>query len=289
MESDLLKKEDEFYKENEKLEQKTKELMLQVNDVMKIQDNLIKESIKTKSEIVLVKQHNFKTIKMSGHPLSDIKLNQPELLHDVDEMGGKASIQFYRSKIKNLQVENIKLQSENRKKSEELKKFQKEKQKLQEEKDKWFMAYSTIKNNLGKLESQISSANSQLQGKDCEITALKKELDQAKKEVKNLALITNNLEVRLTRAVEENDKLKNSFKTSKDEEKELKESYRKQINELTNSMKSIEKQKLELLNAYKKQMQLIDNLKKQKIYVEGLKMSEFSEAEYLKILDWKLE
>lgn len=34
MESDLLKKEDEFYKENEKLELRTKELMKKVNDVM---------------------------------------------------------------------------------------------------------------------------------------------------------------------------------------------------------------------------------------------------------------
>lgn len=34
MQSDLLEKEDEFYKENEKLEQRTKELMKKVNDVM---------------------------------------------------------------------------------------------------------------------------------------------------------------------------------------------------------------------------------------------------------------
>nr|CAI5824561.1 unnamed protein product [Callosobruchus analis] len=115
MESDLLKKENEFYKENEKLVQKTKELMLQVNDVMKIQDNLIKESIKTKSEIAYSKQHCFKANKTSGPPLSDIKLNHPELLNDVEEIGGKGTTQFFRTKIKNLQVENIKLQSENRK------------------------------------------------------------------------------------------------------------------------------------------------------------------------------
>nr|CAH7751458.1 unnamed protein product [Callosobruchus chinensis] len=180
MESDLLKKENEFYKENEKLEQKTKELMLQVNDVMKIQDNLIKESIKTKSEIVFTKQHGFKANKIGGsHSSDNIKLNQSDLLNDVEEIGGKGTTQFFRTKIKNLQVENIKLQSENRKRSEELKKIQKENQKLQEEKDKWFMAYNTVKNNSGKLETQISSATSLLQGKDCEITALKKDLEQA--------------------------------------------------------------------------------------------------------------
>lgn len=34
METDILKKENEFYQENEKLEQKTKELLRKVNDVM---------------------------------------------------------------------------------------------------------------------------------------------------------------------------------------------------------------------------------------------------------------
>lgn len=45
----------------------------------------------------------------------------------------------------------------------------------------------------------------------------------------------------------------------------MKESCRKQIAELTSALKQAEKQKLELLAGFKKQMQLIDVLKKQKV------------------------
>lgn len=47
--------------------------------------------------------------------------------------------------------------------------------------------------------------------------------------------------------------------------KEMKDNSRKQINELTATIKQIEKHKLELINGFKKQMQLIENLKKQKV------------------------
>lgn len=46
---------------------------------------------------------------------------------------------------------------------------------------------------------------------------------------------------------------------------EMKDTSRKQINDLTVTIKQIEKHKLELLDGFKKQMQLIDNLKKQKV------------------------
>lgn len=45
----------------------------------------------------------------------------------------------------------------------------------------------------------------------------------------------------------------------------MKESCRKQITELSSALKQAEKQKLELLAGFKKQMQLIDVLKKQKV------------------------
>ncbi|KAJ8934134.1 hypothetical protein NQ314_013593 [Rhamnusium bicolor] len=192
MESELLKREDEFYRENEKLEQRTKELMRKVNDVMKIQDNLIKESLKTKTEINSAKINNFK-LHSNNHPeyfepAGDCNKNNENsgIPDGITEMGPKGASHFYRAKIKCLQAENVMLQSENKK-------------------------------------------------------------------------------------------------------KELKESHRKQINDLTSTVKHIEKHKTELLNGFKKQMQLIDNLKKQKMYLEAHKIAELSENEYMKILDLKME
>jgi hypothetical protein len=47
---------------------------------------------------------------------------------------------------------------------------------------------------------------------------------------------------------------------------ESKESYRNNLKDLTSTVKQIQKHKNELLHGYKKQIQLIDNLKKQKVF-----------------------
>lgn len=121
MEFDLLEKESEFRKENDKLEQRTKELLQKVNDVMKIQDNLIKDSLKTKSELDLVKQTHFKpNTKLpefaKNCELIDTNRKDVDIPESVDGMGIKSANQFYRAKLKSLQVETVKLQIDIKKK-----------------------------------------------------------------------------------------------------------------------------------------------------------------------------
>ena len=89
-------------------------------------------------------------------------------------------------------------------------------------------------------------------------------MEHLKKELKSFQISYNNCNVRLTRALEENEKLKSNLKNAKDEEKVGILSNTKKI-QLTSNVKNIEKQKMELLNGFKKQMQLIDVLKKQKV------------------------
>ncbi|XP_057669531.1 testis-expressed protein 9 [Diorhabda carinulata] len=290
MESELLKKEDEFYKENEKLEERTKELMKKVNDVMKIQDNLIKESIKMKTDINFAK-NNFGDNKNDDAHHSDVYKTGHQITSQdgVEQIGTNGTIQYYKAKFKFLQVEVVKLQTELKNKNEENKKLQIANQSFQEEKEKWFSSYNSSKTRIGKVENQLASLNTRFQEKSTELTLVKKELENTKKDLKNSTLNANSLEIRLTRAQEENDKLKNSLKITKNEEKDIKETFKKQINDLTAIVKLMEKHKVELLNGFKKQMQLIDNLKKQKMYLESWKIGEISESEYLRILNWKFD
>jgi hypothetical protein len=72
-------------------------------------------------------------------------------------------------------------------------------------------------------------------------------------------------EVRLNRSLEELEKLRTVIHNHERDDKELRDLTRKKDEEVATVIKRLEKQKSELLLGFKKQMQLIDNLKKQKV------------------------
>lgn len=51
-------------------------------------------------------------------------------------------------------------------------------------------------------------------------------------------------------------------------------------------MKRLEKQKAELLSAFKKQLKLIDVLKRQRVHLEAAKMLSFTEKEFAQTLEY---
>ncbi|XP_066254989.1 testis-expressed protein 9-like [Euwallacea similis] len=282
MESNLLLKEDEFRKENKRLELKTRQIMCKVKNVMKIQDNLIKDSFKTLAELGEVRKLTH--LCTTGGNIEEFLSKD-----SAQEETSLGAVKVYKAKIRNLIAEKERGQNEFKQRVEQIKTQDKEIQSLKEEKEKWFLMYTSGKNNADKLERELTNLNSKLQFKDAEISSLKKETDHLKKDLKTTSTSLNNAEVRLARAIEETDKAKTSLKQSKEEEKELKDSYRKQLTELTAVVKKLEKQKMELLNGFKKQMQLVDALKQQKVQLKALKVAEMLEGDYLKILEWKFD
>lgn len=91
------------------------------------------------------------------------------------------------------------------------------------------------------------------------------ELEPLKKELRTAVQTFKVNEMRLNRSLEELEKLRTVMHNRARDDKELRDLTRKKDDEVAVAMKWLEKQKSELLLGFKKQMQLIDNLKKQKV------------------------
>eukprot|EP01016_Furgasonia_blochmanni_P039526 TRINITY_DN4926_c0_g2_i4.p2 TRINITY_DN4926_c0_g2~~TRINITY_DN4926_c0_g2_i4.p2 ORF type:complete len:100 (-),score=24.62 TRINITY_DN4926_c0_g2_i4:438-737(-) len=90
---------------------------------------------------------------------------------------------------------------------------------------------------------------------------------------------------RINRLQEELDKFKIEVKQSKLSNHEKNEDVKKVNEKLIQENKKLERQRNELLQAFKKQLKLIDILKRQKTHLEAAKMLAFSEEEFMKAFE----
>ena len=89
------------------------------------------------------------------------------------------------------------------------------------------------------------------------------------------------------RALEEAAKLRGQLLAAEREKKDAVENGKKSVDELTVKIKFLEKQRNELLQGFKKQMELIDVLKRQKLHLEAAHVLKYTEEEFMQTLDWK--
>ncbi|KAJ0406186.1 hypothetical protein P43SY_000370 [Pythium insidiosum] len=129
----------------------------------------------------------------------------------------------------------------------------------------------TYKNATHKLlESQLATANAKME-----------ELQRAEKQTSQQF---RSKDVRLNRALEELEKVKAQLQEERRAHGEQTIS-KAEFDQVVKENKRLEKQKNELLVAFKKQMKLIDILKRQRIHMEAAKMLSFTEEEFSKTLE----
>jgi len=112
-------------------------------------------------------------------------------------------------------------------------------------------------------------------------------VENLKKEIRMLNQQSTNFDVRLNRSLESNEKLRSALKCSQTEEKELRSQIRKLQDDKKLAIKNLEKQRSELVQAFKKQMLLIDNLKKQNIHLMANGQISLTKEDFAKLLEWK--
>lgn len=293
----ILEHEEELRKLNIELEQRTKKWMKDiaaaVNDDT---ESWISEASREK-EIDQLTQSLFIDDSSIVSPVKRkpprqkilVKSNSRNNLNIVDDttrgLSSESTIRFLRAKVSLLQNQIITLQHQLTTSTDELNRVETELKQNEDEKLKNSQELFLTREKLRKQEQLTTDLMEKNNLKNKEYNLLKKELELMKRDTKRSMATATAYELKLNRAKEEIDRLKHSLKSSQNGEKEARDGGRARNEELTQSVRKLEKQKAELVSAFKKQLNLIENLKKQKTLVQSSRILQLADDEFLKLLD----
>ncbi|KAM9374936.1 testis-expressed protein 9 [Phaethornis superciliosus] len=203
-----------------------------------------------------------------------------------NEIGAEAQIRLLKAKLRVMQEELDSVVCECRKKDDENQNLKSQLKDTGEEKAKLQRTISVQQSQIGKYKMLSQEADKKSEGLHQEVVALNKELENLKRVHKQAAASQSATEVRLNRALEEAEKYKVELNKLKQSNKDVANEELKRIEELKTENKKLQKQKEELITGFKKQIKLIDILKRQKMHLEAAKMLSFTEEEFMKTLEW---
>nr|XP_006819428.1 PREDICTED: testis-expressed sequence 9 protein-like [Saccoglossus kowalevskii] len=198
----------------------------------------------------------------------------------------EATIRFLKAKVRVMQEELDRISHEYSKRDEENNQLLGKIKDAEDEKRRLLKTNQSQQTQIEKYKTISQDAKSKGDGLENQVIALRKELDALKRGQKQATATQGATEVRLNRALEEIEKLKSQLHKSRQGSKDTMDQDKRRIEQLQLENKRLEKQKAELMAGFKKQLKLIDILKRQKMHIEAAKMLSFTEEEFVKALEW---
>ena len=136
-----------------------------------------------------------------------------------------------------------------------------------------------------KLRKEVKETTLRAENAEREIIKLRRELKEVQRDAKRKDVTGNSNNVRLNRAQEQIETLKSKLKEANAGGREDTEALRKQNEKMVLEVRRLERQRNELLAAFRKQLKLVDVLKRQKLHIESAKLLSYTEAEFSKTLE----
>ncbi|ELK29120.1 Testis-expressed sequence 9 protein [Myotis davidii] len=186
------------------------------------------------------------------------------------DIGTEAQIRFLKAKLREDEIQDLKSQVKN----------------FEEDCVRQQRTINLQQSQTEKYKTLFEEANKKCDGLQQQLSSIERELENKRRLQKQAAATQSATEVRLNRALEEAEKYKSELSKLRQNNKDIASEEHKKIEALKSENKKLEKQKGELMIGFKKQLKLIDVLKRQKMHIEAAKMLSFTEAEFMKALDW---
>lgn len=195
-------------------------------------------------------------------------------------------IKFLKAKVSILQDEVDTHQKDSLKNSEQLQALQESQKNLESVRDQLTNKLNVLHSQQKKLEARNEELELKLKNRDVDLTKQSRDLEAARRESKTLTQEKSTLERKLLKSQEDHESTKQSLASAYEREKEMRERTRMEKDAYEKQVRQLRKQRLNLIGAYKQQLLLLDNLKRQIVCLEEAKMIDFAEKEFTKILDW---
>uniref|UniRef100_A0A3P8T078 Testis expressed 9 n=1 Tax=Amphiprion percula TaxID=161767 RepID=A0A3P8T078_AMPPE len=233
-----------------------------------------------------------KTIQNMEEKMTDVVVHE-NAVDDVTNTGANvgsvvsdAQMRVLKAKLRIMQEELDELSSEYYKRDDENSKLSAKIRELEEDRARLQKTTNIQQTQIEKHRALAEESAKKCDGLQLQVSGLHKEIENLNRSHKQAAAVHSTVEVRLNRALEEVERLKTQLnkmeQTNKDK---INEEHQSKENLLAEN-KMLKKQKAELIVGFKKQLKLIDILKRQKMHFEAAKLLSFTEEEFMKALDW---
>ncbi|KAG7483065.1 hypothetical protein JOB18_038332 [Solea senegalensis] len=207
--------------------------------------------------------------------------------HVGDNVGAgisEAQIRVFKAKVEILHEELDQLSCENYKKEDENAKLRAKVKDLEEDRSRLQKTINSQQTQMEKHKASAKESDRKSEALQTQVSALNKEIENLNRSSKQAASAHSSMEVRLNRALEEVERTKTQLsKITHINKDKMKEENQSKENVLAEN-RMLKKQKADLIVGFKKQLRLIDLLKKQKLHLEAAKLLSFTEDEFTKAL-----
>ncbi|XP_052502984.1 testis-expressed protein 9 [Budorcas taxicolor] len=203
-----------------------------------------------------------------------------------EDIGTEAQIRFLKAKLRVVQEELDNVVCEYKKMEDEIQGLKSQVKNFEEDCVRQQRTITLQQSQTEKFKTLFEEANKKCDGLQQQLSSVERELENKTRLQKQAVASQSAMEVRLNRALEEAEKYKLELSKLRQNNKDIANEEHKKIEALKSENKKLEKQKGELMIGFKKQLKLIDVLKRQKMHIEAAKMLSFTEEEFMKALEW---